>query len=212
MGQFRHQLAALFTTAHVHLHIALRRAAGSVFSTQLLQSRNAGGGLGAAGFHTSANPHLFLRQQLVGFGVDHRLLRQLLGLVGHVRRKVAGVRHQLATVQFHNARGYVVQERAVVRNQYDRTLEFLEQTFQPLNRIQIQMVGRLVKEQHIGLHHQGLCQSNALAHTARQAAHFGFRVQVQALQRFFYALLPVPGVLRLNARLQRIQIHAFRAR
>ena len=199
MGELRHQLAAFLAAAHIHLHTALGVATGSVFRAQLLQTHNAGCSPGAAGFYAFADPHLFLGQQLVCFGVDHCFLRQLLRLIGHIGAEVARVRHQATTVQLHDACRYVVQERAVVGNQYDGALELFEQTFQPFNRIQIQVVGWLVKEQYVRLHHQRLRQCHAFAHTAGQAADLRFRVQVQALQRLFYALLPVPGVLRLNA-------------
>ena len=59
---------------------------------------------GAARLHALANPHLFLRQQLVGLGVDHGFLRHLLFLLHQVLGEVAGVAQQLAAVQFDDAR------------------------------------------------------------------------------------------------------------
>ena len=97
-------------------------------------------------------------------------------------------------------------------NGHHAALIVQQQVFQPGNRIQIQVVGGFVQQQHIRLGHQRLRQGHALAGAAREFAHRRLRIQVQALQRLFDALLPVPSILRFNLRLQRIQIHAFRAR
>ena len=69
------------------------------------------------------------------------------------------------------------------------------------------MVGRLVQQQHVRLQHQGLGQCHALAGAARQAADQCLAIQVQALQGLLHALFPVPGILRLDLGLQRIQVH-----
>ena len=73
------------------------------------------------------------------------------------------------------------------------------------------MVGRLVQQQHVRAGHQRLCQGHAFFGAARKVTHPRCRVEVQALQRFFNALLPVPSVIGLNLRLQRIQIQIFSA-
>jgi len=85
-----------------------------------------------------------------------------------------------------------------------------QQFFQPGNRVQIQMVGRLVEQQHVGLLDQCLSQGHPLARPARQAGDQRIGIQVQALQGFFDALQPVPAVLGFDQRLQAIQV-AFAA-
>ena len=97
-------------------------------------------------------------------------------------------------------------------NSDDAALEGDQQVFQPLNGVQVQVVGRFVQQQHIRLCHQGLCQRHALAGTAGQCADDGLGVQVQALQGFFYALFPIPGVIRFNDRLQCVEVQALSAR
>ena len=108
MHHLRHQLAALVAAIDVHVHAAHHVSAGFAGGAQLLKPVDAGGRSGAAGFHALADPHLFLRQQLVGFGVDHRLLSQLLFLLREEGGKVARVAHEIAAVELHNAGGHVV--------------------------------------------------------------------------------------------------------
>ena len=68
------------------------------------------------------------------------------------------------------------------------------------------MVGRLVEQQHVGPLHQRLRERDPLAHAARQGGDRRLGGQVQPIERFFHALLPVPAIERLDAALQRVQI------
>ena len=176
MNHFRDQLAALVAAVHVHVHAAHHVASSLTLAAQLVQTHDARGGTGAAGFHAFANPHLFQRQQFVGLGVDHRLLRQLLFFLNQVGRKVAGVTHQLATVQLNNAGGHVVQKGAVVGDGDDGAFEVHQQAFQPFDAVQVQVVGGLVQQQHLGLGDQGLGQCHTLLGTARQGVDQRIRV------------------------------------
>lgn len=105
-----------------------------------------------------------------------------------------------------DAGGHVVQERTVVGDGDDGAFEIHQQAFEPFDRVQIQVVGRLIEQQHIGLGHQSLGQRHALFGTAGQGVDQGVGVQVQALQRLVDALLPVPTVQRLDLALHRVQI------
>ena len=42
-----------------------------------------------------------------------------------------------------------------------------QQVFQPFNAVQIQVIGGLIEQQHIGLLHQGLRQRHAFGGSAR---------------------------------------------
>ena len=68
------------------------------------------------------------------------------------------------------------------------------------------MVGGFVQQQHIGLGDQGLGQRHALFGAARQGADGGLRIQVQALQGFAHALLPVPAIERFDLALHGVQV------
>jgi len=211
MHHFRDQLAALVAAVHVHVHAAHHVAACFTLGTQFIQAHDARRGTGTAGFHALAYPHFFLRQQLVGLGVDDGFLRQLFFLLQQVGGKVARVAHQLATVQLHDSGGHVVQEGPVVGDGDDGTLEVHQQAFEPFDGVQIQVVGGFVEQQHIGLRHQRLGQRHALFGTARQGTHHGVGVQVQALQGFIHPLFPVPAVQGLDLALHRIQIAVAQA-
>ena len=199
--QFRHDLALVpvgTTGGDVHADAAHDFAAGLPSGAQLLQAADAALAASAARFHTAPNPHFFLCQQLVGLGGDHRLLRQLLLFLDLVLGKVTRVGAQLTAVQLHDAGGYTVKERPVVGDGHDAAREVQQQVFQPLDGIQIQVVGGLVQQQHVRACHQCLCQGHALFGTAGECAHHRFRVQVQSLQGLFHALLPVPGIVGLD--------------
>ena len=202
-------VVAVATGAHFHLHLAHHIAAGGAGFAQLFQAANAALAAGAARFHALAHPHFFLRQQLVSLGIDDGFLRQLLFLLQAVGGKVAGVRAQLAPVQLDDAGGNAVQKRPVVGDGDHAALEVDEQIFQPADGVQVQVVGGLIEQQHIGPGHQRLGQGHALFGAAREVAHAGVGVQVQALQGFFHALLPVPGVGRFDLGLQGVQVHAI---
>ena len=91
-------------------------------------------------------------------------------------------------------------------NGNERACKVHQQTFQPLDAVQIQVVGRLVQQQHIGLRHQRLRQGHALFGAARERADDRLWVQMQAVQGLAHALLPVPAVQRLNLALHCVQI------
>jgi hypothetical protein len=144
LGQFGHDLAARLTGSDVHVDAALHLAAGDAAGAQLLQARDAALASGAAGFDALADPDFFLGQQLVGLGADHCFLGELLFLLQEVLLEIAGIGAQLAAVQLHDAGGDAVQEAAVVGDGDDAALEVDQQLFEPLDGVQVQVVGGLV--------------------------------------------------------------------
>ena len=91
-------------------------------------------------------------------------------------------------------------------NGHDAAREIEQQVFQPFDGVEVQVVGGLVQEQDIRACHQRLGQGHPLFGAARQGAHHGLGVQVQTLQCFFDALLPIPCVIGLDLGLQGIQV------
>ena len=59
-----------------------------------------------------------------------------------------------AAVEFQDPAGDVVQEITVVGDGDDRTLVMLQVGFQPLDALRVEVVGRFVEEQHVGLAEQ----------------------------------------------------------
>ena len=166
----------------------------------------------AARLDALADPDLLLRQQLVDLGVDHRFLRELLFLLRQVLLEVARVGAQLAAVELDDAGGDAIEEAAVVGDDDDAALEVDQQLLEPLDGVEVEVVGRLVEQQHVGGRHQRLRQGDALAGAAGERADAGVAVEVQAMQRFFDALLPVPGVEGFDLRLQRVEVQPVAAR
>ena len=137
MRQLSDQFAADCAAIDIHIDAANHFAACLAGGAQIVQAHDARSRPGAAGFNAFADPDLFLRQELVRAGVDHRLLRQLLFFLQQVGREVAGIGEQLAAIQLDDAGGYVVQKRAVVGNGDDAAQEIDQQSLQPFNRIEV---------------------------------------------------------------------------
>ena len=97
------------------------------------------------------NPFQLALQSLAATGFGLFFLLQTLGLLFQPRAVVAFPRNALAPVKLQNPSGHIVQEIAVVRNGNHRALVLLQMGFQPLDRLGIQMVGRLVQKQDVRL-------------------------------------------------------------
>ena len=140
---------------------------------------------------------------------NERVGRELLFLHALVSAEVAGVAADDAAIEFDDARGHAVEERAVVGDQHHAALEAAQQFFEPGDRIEIEVVGRFVEQQHIGHRDQRLRQRNALLHATGELPDLARAIEVQLRQRGLDTLLPVPRIERFDAGLQRIEVHAF---
>src|SRR5213083_30759 len=69
-------------------------------------------------------------------------------------RVIALPRDAAAAVELEDPAGHVVEEVAIVGDRHDRARIFLEEALQPRHRLGIQVVGRLVEQQHVGLGEQ----------------------------------------------------------
>ena len=105
------------------------------------------GVLGAKPIHEPHEPVNFLLLVLVG--------GQALGFAGFplddILFVVAGVAGDTAALQFDDVAHELVEKLPVVRNEQDRAGIVLKIILQPNQRVQIEMVRRLVKQQNIGL-------------------------------------------------------------
>jgi len=129
---------------YLHPHPPHGIAAGSALLPQPLQALDPGLRPRAPRLHALAYPHLLLRQQLVRLRLHHGFLGQLLFLQLLVGAEVAVVAAQHPPVQLHDPGRHLVQEGPVVADHHHRTLELAQQPFQPLDRVHVQVVGRLV--------------------------------------------------------------------
>ena len=118
-------------------------------------------------------------------------------------RVVALVGHALAAIELQRPLRDVVEEVAVVRHQHDAAGIVLEVALQPGHRLRVQMVGRLVQQQDVGLGQQQLGQRHAPLLAAGELLDLGVaRRAAQRIQRLLHLRVEVPQPLRLDLVLQ----------
>ncbi len=69
---------------------------------------------------------------------------------------------------------HTIQKMAVVRDHDQYAFKLIQKPLQPVDRVQIQMVGRLVEQECLGMSKQRLRQQHADFMPARQLTHFAF--------------------------------------
>jgi hypothetical protein len=91
------------------------------------------------------------------------LLGQLLGSQRFELAVVAAVNANAMVLDMGDARAQRVEKVAVVRDQQQDSRVTQQQAFQPQDGRQVQVIGGLVEQQHVGTAHQGLRQVEAHA-------------------------------------------------
>ena len=151
MFQFGDDFAAFLTAVELEIDLPLHIAAFGALAAQLFQTAHAAFITGTARFDAFAYPCFFLCVEFVEEAVMFRLDCQLLRFFLAVFGERAGIGAQNTAIEFDDARGDVVQKTAVVGNHDQAAFKRLEQVFQPDNRVDVQMVGRFVQQQYVGL-------------------------------------------------------------
>ena len=149
------------------------RAAGGPLGAHLHQPLHAALVARAPGLDAPAQPHLFLGQLLVELLVGHRLAVEPLLLLAQERGVVAGPRGELAAIELDDARGQPLEERAVVGHEQHGAGVVGEERLEPLDGLDVEVVGRLVEQQHVGRGHQRPRQQHAPPPSARQRVDHG---------------------------------------
>ncbi|MNL67814.1 hypothetical protein D3C87_1924460 [compost metagenome] len=104
----------------------------------------------------------------------------------------------MAAIQFHDACGDTVKKGPVVCDGDYASWKVEQEVFQPLDGVEVQVIGWLVQQQHVGASDEGLRQRHAFFCAARQRANDCLWVQMQPLKSFLDTLFPVPCVVRFN--------------
>jgi hypothetical protein len=190
----------------------LRTPASSCSRAWPSASRHARDAARAPRLHPLPHPGLLLPEQLVRARVGLGLRRELRVALPFEGGEVAGAAVQPAAVQLDDARGHRVEEGAVVADQHHRAGVVAQQRLEPGDRVQVEVVRRLVEQQQPGPRDQRLRERDALARAAGQIADALRPVELQLRQHAPDLLLPVPAVQRLDPRLQRVQVLARRVR
>ena len=85
----------------------------------------------------------------------------------------------------------------------DRTLVLLQVLFEPVDRLGVEVVGRLVQQQHVGLLQQQAAQSHAAAFAARQHLHRLVGIGTpQGVHRALQHAVQLPAVHLINLLVQ----------
>ena len=185
----------------VHLEADKRIPAGrcrQFVNRQLVNELFAAGCLLGLGFVCGEAADKFLLNFFVRllFLVVERALYQLRGLVPELI--VADVQANLAVVNIYNVGADIVEEVTVMRYNDDGTLIICQKIFQPCNGMNVQMVGRLVKQHDIRLAEQRLCQQNLDLFCVRTVLHAAVQnvicLESQTLQQASRFGICIPAV------------------
>ena len=170
-----------------------------VFVQQAFVGGETGFGFRLTAFGVLPYPVQFALEGLGALGSLFFFLGQALGLLLQPRGVVALPGNALAPVQFQDPSGYVVQEVAVVGNGDDRALVLPQVFLEPEDALGIQMVGRLVQQQHVRLLKQQAAQGDAAAFTARKGRYGCVAGRsAQGVHRDVEPGIEFPGVLGID--------------
>ncbi len=112
-------------------------------------------------------------------------------------------RVSLATVKFQNPPGHMVKEISVVGNRNNCTLILLQVLFQPVNRLGVKVVGRLIKQQYIRLLQQQPTQRDTAALTTGKSRYLlVVRRALEGIHRTLQLRVNIPRICRVYAVLQ----------
>ena len=161
-------------------------------------------GLGLAGAGRGADPLQLARERAPAGGLLFLLDGQPLLLLVQPGGIVALPRDTAPAVELEDPAGDVVQEVAVVGDRDHGAGVVVEETLQPGDRFGVQMVGRFVQQQHVGLAQQQPAERDPAPLAARQRGHRGLRRRAaQRIHRDRDLAVEVPRIGRLDLLLQR---------
>ncbi len=161
--------------------------------SHLLVATQAGAALGLPGLRVGAHPLQLIGQPLAQLRVLGPLHLQAGRLRVQVGRVVALVRVGPPAIELEDPLGHVLQEVAVVGDRDDGPRVLLQVLLEPLDALGIEVVGRLVEEQEVGLLEQQLAQRHATPLAARQDRHVGVRRgAVQGVHRLLELGVEIP--------------------
>ena len=160
-------------------------------------------GLGLARLGRGRNPLLLAGQRLLMRGVLAAFLLQPLLLLHQPGGVVALVGNAAAAIELEDPAGDVVEEVAVVGDDQDRAGIVAQMAFEPGHGFRVEMVGRLVQQQQLGLVEQQLAQRDAAAFTAGELCDIGIVGRTaQRVHRLIDLAVEIPQALGLDLVLQ----------
>ena len=171
------------------------------FLLQFIECVDACPRLGAASLRHTAHPLQFGAVQAAGFLVLYALIVLTLGLLLHVVVVGAAIAVETAVVEFEDVVAHAVEEVAVVGDHKDCQPLTRKELFEPLNHVDVEVVGGLIEDEEVGVVEQYATQCHLLLLSSAELLYGTVHecVEPQSAQDFLHALLEGPFVLVLHA-------------
>ena len=156
-------------------------------------------GFGLTRFRVGSHPFQFAFQGFRQRVLLPLFLSQALSFLLQPRGVVALPGNAVAAIEFQDPLGHVVEKIAIVRHSDHRARIFLQKVLQPGHRFGIQVIGRLIEQQHVRLGQKQPAQGDAPLLAARQLADHGIpRRQTQRIRRDLELALQFPAADRVD--------------
>ena len=195
---FDHQATGTLRFLYAQAHAAGGLAPGPLLGPHVEHGPHAALVAGAAGLDALADEDLLaLEEPVEALGLRH-LAGQLRAAALQVGGVVAGPRAEAAPLELDDAGGQPLEEGAVVGDEEEGALEAQEEVLQPVDGVQVEVVGGLVQQQDVGMAGQGPGQQDAALHAAREGAEVGAGLQLQAGEDGLY-LVPDASLASADA-------------
>src|SRR5258706_11037174 len=121
----------------------------------------------AARFDALADPHFFLREQLVELRALLHFRAEQLFFASLVPGKAAGKAREASAVELDHARCHVVEKTPIMRNEQHAAGKTAQQFLEPLDARNIEVIGRLVEQQQFGFGDKSARERDPLLEPAR---------------------------------------------
>ena len=143
---------------NLHLRAAHHFPALTALAAHRLQRADSAFVTGPARFDTLTDPHLFLGQLAVKFRILQFFDPQGFFFIEEILIVISRIGHQLATIEVDNARRHIADKGTVMRNKDNRAFKGFQETFQPVDGFDIEVVSGLIQQQHARPTDQGAAQ------------------------------------------------------
>ena len=191
----RHEGPAAIGLLDLELHAADRIPPLAALPAQRLQGPHAALVPRAAGLDARANPDFFLRELLVEEGILFFFRGEGLLLPHEKRVVVARPVEDPAPVDLENPVGHVPEKRAVVGDEHERSPPAAEKRFEPLHRLDVEVVRGLVEQEEVGLPDDRPREQHAALHSRRERLEGSGSVECHPPEHLLDGLLALPGRL-----------------
>ena len=189
---FEDNLTRASSLFDLHLRAAHHFTALATFAAHGFQCPHTPFVTGTTRFDPLTDPHLFLRQLTIEFRILELFHAQRFFFIQQILIVVPRVGHQLAAIEIDNPRRHVANKGTVVRDENNGPFEGLEETFQPVNGFNIQVVGRFIEQQHARPADQGAAESRFTQPAAGERGELGVGIEIKLLQHFVNTAVELP--------------------